>query len=140
MAETMTIGQVADVAGLNPSAIRYYERAGLLPEATRVGGKRRYDDTILRKLSVLDVAKKAGFSLDEIRLLFDATDGGTPAHLQLKELADRKIPEIEALIAQAQEVRSWLEMTSACTCDTLEQCSLFDQGFPETSGSGCSTC
>ena len=88
MAETLTIGQVADAAGVNPSAIRYYERTGILPEPRRVGGKRRYDDAILRKLSVLDVAKQAGFSLDEIRLLFDATDGGAPAHAQLKELAD----------------------------------------------------
>jgi DNA-binding transcriptional MerR regulator len=88
---------------------------------------------------VLDVAKQAGFSLDEIRLLFDATEGGTPAHAQLKELATRKIPEIEVLIAQAQEIRSWLEMTRACTCDTLDQCSLFDQDFPENSGDGCST-
>jgi len=138
VAEVLTIGQVASAAGVNPSAIRYYERNGILPEATRVGGKRRYDETILRRLSVLDVAKQAGFSLDEIRLLFDATEGGTPAHAQLKELATRKIPEIEALIGQAQEVRSWLEMTGACTCDTLDQCSLFDQGLPD-SGDGCST-
>jgi len=140
MTETLTIGQVADAAGLNPSAIRYYERTGILPEPVRVGGKRRYDDAILRKLSVLDVAKQAGFSLGEIRLLFDATDGGAPAHAQLKELADRKLPEIEALIAQAQEVKSWLEMTRSCTCDTLDQCSLFDQGLPDAPcGDGCST-
>jgi MerR family redox-sensitive transcriptional activator SoxR len=132
MAETLTIGQVADAAGLNASAIRYYERSGILPQPIRVGGKRRYDSGILRKLSVVDVAKQAGFSLDEIRSLFDATDRGAPAHAELKELADRKMPEIEALITRAQEMKRWLEMTSSCTCDTLDQCSLFDQGTPET--------
>lgn len=139
MPEALSIGQVAEAAGLNQSAIRYYERHGILPEPLRVGGKRRYDRAVLRRLSVLDVAKQAGFSLDEIRRLFDTTDGGAPAHAQLKELAERKLPQLEALIAQAQEVKSWLEMTNSCTCDTLDQCTLFERGLPDTPcDDGCS--
>ena len=139
MADTLTIGQVAYAAGVNASAIRFYERHGLLPEPLRVGGQRRYDDSILRRLSALDVAKQAGFSLDEIRLLFEATDRGAPAHSQLKQLAARKLPEIETLIARAQEVRNWLELANNCTCDDLDECSLFDQGLPqEPCGDGCS--
>jgi MerR family redox-sensitive transcriptional activator SoxR len=130
MSETLTIGQVADAAGVNASAIRYYERHRLLPEPARVSGKRRYDPDILHRLAVLDVAKQAGFSLDEIRLLFEATDGGAPAHTQLKEIAQRKLPELEGLIARAMEVKGWLEATNGCTCDTLDECSLFDHGLP----------
>jgi MerR family redox-sensitive transcriptional activator SoxR len=129
MTKLLTIGQVAEAAGVSASAIRYYERHRILPEPTRVGGKRRYDADVLRRLSVLEVAKQAGFSLEEIRLLFDATDGGTPAHTQLKRLAQRKLPELEALIARATEVKGWLEATGDCTCDTLDECSLFDQGL-----------
>src|SRR6266545_86937 len=77
----------------------------------RAGGKRRYGDEVLERLSILGVAKQAGFSLDEIRVLFEATDGGAPAHTQLKELARRKLPEVEALIAHAREVKTWLEAT-----------------------------
>lgn len=140
MTETMTIGQVAEAAGLNQSAIRYYERHGILPAPSRVGGQRRYDDDVLRRLAILDVAKQAGFSLDEIRLLFEATDGGAPAHASLKMLAERKLPQIDGLIAQAQQVKGWLEMTSNCTCDTLAQCSLFDGGLPSGScDDGCCT-
>jgi MerR family redox-sensitive transcriptional activator SoxR len=126
----LTIGQVADAASINASAIRYYERHGLLPEPDRVSGKRHYGPEILHRLAVLDVAKQAGFSLDEIRLLFDATDGGAPAHAHLRELAQRKLPELESLIARAMEVKGWLEATSDCTCDTLDECSLFDHGLP----------
>ena len=49
----MTIGEVAKRSGLQTSAIRYYERAGLLPKPARLGGQRRYDRSILRALAVL---------------------------------------------------------------------------------------
>jgi DNA-binding transcriptional MerR regulator len=124
---------VAAAAGVNASAIRYYERHGLLPQPARAGGKRRYGGEVLERLSILGVAKQAGFSLDEIRLLFEATDGGAPAHTQLKELARRKLPEVEALIAHATEVKSWLEATDQCTCDTLEDCSLLARGLRDPS-------
>lgn len=133
MTDTLTIGQVAVTAGVNPSAIRYYERHGLLPEPHRVGGQRRYDDSILRRLSMLDVAKQAGFSLDEVRVLFDSTDRGAPAHRQLKQLAARKLPEVEALITHALEVKGWLEQANNCTCDDLDECALFDQALPDSS-------
>jgi MerR family redox-sensitive transcriptional activator SoxR len=136
MTAMLTIGQVAESAGVNASAIRYYERNHILPQPARIGGKRRYDPDVLRRLSVLGVAKEAGFSLGEIRLLFEATDGGAPAHTQLKRLAQRKLPELEALIARAMEVKGWLEATSGCACDTLDECSLFHDGLRASSANG----
>ncbi len=59
----LTIGQVALKAGLRASAIRYYEAQGLLPPAPRHGGKRVYDASILVRLSAIDLAKTAGFTL-----------------------------------------------------------------------------
>jgi len=72
--DMLTIGQVADAAGLKTSAIRFYEARGLLPKPVRVGGQRRYTEQTLQRLAFLDVAKRAGFSLEEARLLFDAAD------------------------------------------------------------------
>jgi MerR family redox-sensitive transcriptional activator SoxR len=138
VADTLSIGEVARASGFNSSAIRFYERHGILPEPNRVSGKRRYTSAVLERLTVLDGAKQAGFSLDDIRVLFDATDNGAPAHAELKELAQRKLPEIEALIARAEEVKSWLEAAGDCSCDTLTECTLFDHGLSETScGEGC---
>ena len=122
---TLTIGQVAQRAGLNVSAIRYYEAEGLLPEAPRVAGQRRYSDEMLTRLGVIDIAKRAGFSLHDIRVLLTATDAGEPAHGQLRELADRKLPEVEELIARANAVRGWLKTASGCGCETLDVCGLF---------------
>ena len=124
---TLSIGQVAKRAGLNVSAIRYYEAKGLLPEAPRLGGQRRYSDNTLARLGVIDVAKRAGFSLDDIRVLLDASDAGEPAHQHLQELARRKLPEVEELIARADRVRGWLQTATGCGCGTLDVCALFAQ-------------
>ena len=123
---TLTIGQVARRAGLKTSAIRYYESVGLLPEAPRESGQRRYGDDTLRRLRVIDVAKRAGFSLDEARVLLSTGNGGPPAHAQLRELAARKLPEVDELISRAQAMRAWLVTARGCDCETLDVCALFD--------------
>ena len=123
---TLSIGEVARRAGLKTSAIRYYESVGLLPEARRESGQRRYGDDTLRRLQVIDVAKRAGFSLDEARVLLSTGNGGTPAYAQLRELAARKLPEVDELISRAQAMRAWLVTASGCDCETLDVCGLFD--------------
>jgi MerR family redox-sensitive transcriptional activator SoxR len=122
---TFTIGEIARRARLNVSAIRYYEARGLLPEALRVAGQRRYSAETLNRLRVIDVAKRAGFSLDEIRVLLDASDKGEPAHGELRELADRKLPKVDELIGRLEAVRAWLETATTCGCATIESCLLF---------------
>jgi MerR family redox-sensitive transcriptional activator SoxR len=122
---TLSIGEVARRAGINVSAIRFYERRGLLPEPERVSGQRRYPDATIRRLGIIDAAKQAGFSLDEVGVLLAATDEGAPAHEQLRALAARKLPEVEALIERAQTMRGWLTAASECDCETLEACGLF---------------
>ncbi|MGH2939154.1 MAG: MerR family transcriptional regulator [Solirubrobacterales bacterium] len=125
---TLTIGEVAKLARINISAIRYYERNGLLPEAERVSGQRRFTADTVQRLGIIDVAKQAGFTLEEVGILLDSVDGGAPAHEQLRALATRKLPEVEALIERAQAMRNWLTMASACGCDSLESCDLFADG------------
>jgi MerR family redox-sensitive transcriptional activator SoxR len=123
---TLTIGQVARRAGMRASAIRYYESVGLLPEPPRERGQRRYGGDTLRRLEVIDVAKRAGFSLDEARVLLATGNGGPTAHARLRELAERKLPEVDELIARAQAMRAWLLTARGCECETLDVCGLFD--------------
>lgn len=122
---TLSIGDVAERAGSSVSAIRYYEREGLLPEAERVSGQRRFTEETVQRLGIIDVAKQAGFSLEEVGVLLTSIDQGAPAHEQLQALAARKLPEVEALIARAQAMRDWLTTASDCGCDSLESCALF---------------
>lgn len=104
----LAIGEVASQAGVAPSALRFYERAGLLPAPVRESGRRRYDRGIIHRLAVIDVAKRAGFSLDEIRELLEDFDGGMPSSERWQQMAARKLPEIDALIQDAQRMRRLL--------------------------------
>lgn len=126
---TLTIGEVAEKAGINVSAIRFYERNGLLPEAERVSGQRRFAPDTVHRLETIDVAKQAGFSLEEVGVLLDSIDQGAPAHEQLRALASRKLPEVEALIERAEAMRNWLTTASACECTSLKSCDLFAGGL-----------
>ncbi len=120
----MRIGEVARRAGVRVSLIRYYEEIGLLPEPERVSGQRRYDETVLRRLSVIDVAQRAGLSLEEIRELVD--HGNDPVNERLRAVAARRLPEIEALIERAERVREWLRTATECSCERIDDCALFD--------------
>lgn len=123
----MSIGRLAERAGLNASAIRYYERNEILPEPERVSGQRRYTEETLAQLRIIDVAQHAGFSLDEIKVLLASAHAETPAHEQLQELAARKLPDVDALIERAQLVRAWLATATGCGCDSLDVCGLFKE-------------
>lgn len=120
----LSIGEVARLAGRRPSSIRYYESIGLLPAPERIAGRRRYEPDVLRLLAVIDGAQGAGLSLEEIRDLLTASGLGTPVGELLRPLAERKLPEIEALIEHARDVRRWLRAASTCECVTLDDCAL----------------
>jgi MerR family redox-sensitive transcriptional activator SoxR len=126
MNDTLTIGKLAERFGLNTSAIRYYERIGVLPEPARESGQRRYGPDAVRRLEVLEAAKRAGFTLDETRVLLRSADAGTPAFEALRDLATHKLPEVEALITRAQAMRAWLMTATDCSCTTLDVCGLFE--------------
>jgi MerR family transcriptional regulator, redox-sensitive transcriptional activator SoxR len=128
-AELLRIGEVARRAGVRTSLIRYYEDVGLLPRPTRVSGQRRYDHAVLRRLKIIDVAQRAGMSLDDIRVLLE--HGTDPVSNQMRELAARKLPEVDALIARAERVRTWLQTAAGCSCQSIDECGLFDEHSAE---------
>jgi MerR family redox-sensitive transcriptional activator SoxR len=125
--EFLGIGEVARLSGKAPSAIRYYESIGLLPEPVRLSGRRRYPAEVVRSLAVIDTAQRAGLSLDDIRLLLAASDDDASAVEQLRDVAERRLPVLREAIARAELVREWLEQAADCCCPTLETCPLFDQ-------------
>jgi MerR family redox-sensitive transcriptional activator SoxR len=121
---TLSIGQVAARAGVRTSHIRYYERVGVLPPAERAAGQRRYDEDVLHRLAVIDVAQRAGLTLEEIRDLTGSKDG-RHAGERIQALAGAKLPEIQALIDRAEAVKRWLEVAQSCDCTTVDVCALF---------------
>ncbi len=127
----LAIGELAELAGKRPSSIRYYEQIGLLPPPVRVSGQRRYDAGTVRTLSVIGTAQRAGLTLDEIKVLLSASPADRSAIDRLREVADRKLPQITALIERTELVRSWLESAARCECPNLSECPLFDNPPPE---------
>jgi MerR family transcriptional regulator, redox-sensitive transcriptional activator SoxR len=121
----LTIGQVAARAGVNTSHIRYYERVGVLPEAERISGQRRYRDDVLHRLSIIDVAQRAGLTLEEIAPLTGPDNRSAGTARYIRQIAGEKLPEIDALIARARAVRRWLEVAQTCDCERVDVCGLF---------------
>ena len=121
----MTIGAVAALTGKRPSSIRYYEQIGLLPAAARVAGRRVYGPDTVRTLAVIETGQRAGLTLEEIKALLAATPDDAAAIERLRAVAERKLPEITALIERSQLVRDWLECAARCECPSLEDCPLF---------------
>src|SRR5262249_48203998 len=126
---SLTIGEVVRRTGKPASTIRYYEEIGLIPLPERVSGRRRYEPHIVRTLNVIATAQRAEMSLDEIRLLLDASTADQPATERLRELARRKLPELSEAISRAELVRGWLEDAARCRCPTLDDCPLFEESL-----------
>ncbi len=132
----LAIGELAARAGKRPSSIRYYEQIGLLPEPARVHGQRRYDPQAVRTLAVIDTAQRAGLTLEEIKTLLSASPEDESAVDRLRAVADRKLPQITALIQRTQLVLGWLESAARCECPNLTECPLFDDPPLEAHDSG----
>lgn len=118
----MSIGEVAQICGLAPSAIRYYEKAGLLPRAVRVSRQRRYDAQMIGRLRLLQVAREAGFSIAETRTFVSGFSATTPPAVRWRSLAKRKLAEIETRIGQLQRMQTLLKSSFHCRCLSIEDC------------------
>src|SRR5215467_9001745 len=119
----LTISQVARQIRLRPSAIRYYERIGLLPPAQRLSGQRRYDPRVLYRLAIIQRARQLGFTLAEIRYLFFGFRDVTRASERWRTLSQRKLTELEHLMDGIKTVQGLLKkLMTKCRCNTLDQC------------------
>jgi MerR family redox-sensitive transcriptional activator SoxR len=131
----LTISEVARQVGLQASAVRYYERIGLLPQPPRMSGQRRYDATALYRLAIVQRARQLGFALDEIRELFFGFSNKTPASKRWLRLSQRKLAELEKLMAEIKTMQMLLRrMIDNCSCKTLEQCGqgIFHHGLAQS--------
>lgn len=111
---TLSIGQIAEQAGVAIDTVRYYERNGLLaPAGRQASGYRRYGASELRRLRFIRRAKGLGFTLDDIRALLALSDERDVA--EVKRAAQRKLDDIDHRIAELQRVRAGLNtLIAAC--------------------------
>jgi MerR family transcriptional regulator, redox-sensitive transcriptional activator SoxR len=117
----LSIGDLASRVGLQPSALRFYEDAGLLPAPERVSGQRQYGPEAEQLLLFVRFCQRVGFSLAEIRELL-ASGNGRRAKQRWRDLVDSKLDEVDALIRQARAVRGLLKESRECDCVALDNC------------------
>ena len=120
--DRITIGQLAEQTGIAPSALRYYDQLGLLRPAGRVSGHRRYHPTSVAVAGVILMLREVGFTLREIRQM---VAGRSSAPTDWRQLATRKLEEIEGRIAKAQTAKVAIEHTLACPRDNFLECPNF---------------
>jgi MerR family transcriptional regulator, redox-sensitive transcriptional activator SoxR len=119
----LSISEVARQVGVQASAIRYYERIGILLPAQRISGQRRYDGTVLYRLAVIQRARQIGFTLDEIRQLFFGFRNVTRASERWQKLSRRKLAELDGLMDGIKTMQRLLKkMVQGCRCESLDQC------------------
>lgn len=118
----LTIGQVARKTGLAASAIRYYEREGLIPAAPKEGGRRVYPSEILDRLALIELAKQAGMTIRESKRLFEGLSDRQPAAQAWEKMTGAKLLEIDERIASLTRMKRLLNLLASCECGTLDDC------------------
>jgi MerR family redox-sensitive transcriptional activator SoxR len=114
----LSIGEVARRAGLRTSAIRYYEKVGLLPRAPRVSRQRRYEPQVLDRLAVVRFAQFVGLRLSEIKWLLNDVPGRPPPE-RWRRLARQRLTQLDALMVEVGTIRELLQMTLDHKCPKL---------------------
>jgi DNA-binding transcriptional MerR regulator len=116
------IGELARRTRVATSALRYYERIGLLPPAERVGQRRHYPPSVAERVALIRLYRDVGFTLEEIGRMLAATTQGRRGW---GDLAERKIAELDARIADAQRAKTLIEHALECRHRDLLTCPNF---------------
>jgi len=110
----MTIGRLAEAAGINVETIRYYQRRGLLDEPRKpLGGHRRYPPDAVRTLAFIRRAQQLGFSLEEVKSLLALARGSNAK--ATRALAEAKYELLGTRVAQLNKMRKQLERLIAAS-------------------------
>lgn len=125
--EELTIGALAERAGVATSALRYYEAEGLIHANRSAGGQRRYPRETLRRVSFIKVAQQVGLKLEEIReALRSLPDNRTPTHKDWEKLSRSWRPRLDEQIAMLERLRDKLDGCIGCGCLSLSLCRLLN--------------
>jgi len=118
--ELLSISEVSETTGLPSSALRYYEKAGLIRSAARAGGRRQYDPSVLQRLAAIALFQEAGFTIAEVGQLL----GADVNQARWRTMAEQKLREIDAHAARVAAARELLVSALTCDCTGIDTCEL----------------
>jgi DNA-binding transcriptional MerR regulator len=123
----LDIAEVAERSRLAPSALRFYEKRGLITADGRNGLRRTYEPEVLQRLALIACARFAGFTIAEIARFLLAT----PSDTELRARMAGKAQELEEDIARLTRMRDSLRHASTCSHEPLVECPDFKRTFED---------
>ena len=129
MQELLSIGEVAERSGMAASAIRFYDRQGLIQAERTPSGQRRFRRDVLRRIACIRIAQRVGLSLDEIvTALADLPADRAPNKQDWERLTRGWRDRLDQRIALLEALRGGLSSCIGCGCLSLRTCSLSNPG------------
>jgi MerR family redox-sensitive transcriptional activator SoxR len=123
----LTIGELSKRSGVSQSALRFYEREGLISAWRTDGNQRRYASVTLRRVALLQAGRAAGIPLARIRAAFDKLPAGkTPTKRDWERLSRSWARELDERIATLDAIRGRLTTCIGCGCLSLRTCALLN--------------
>ena len=119
----LTVGEVASRSGFAASALRYYEREGLIAAQRSEGGQRRYRRDVLRRLAFIRAAQHVGLTLEEVRSVLGTLPAGrTPTRADWTRISRLWRTRLDAQIEALSALRDGLDSCIGCGCLSLQRC------------------
>ncbi|MFQ6398550.1 MerR family transcriptional regulator [Nocardia sp. KC 131] len=125
----LDIGEVAERSGLAPSALRFYEKRGLITSQGRNGLRRTFSPDVLERLSLVTCARAAGFTIAQIARFLVAT----PSDAELRTQMAEKARQLEEDIVVLSRMRNGLHHAATCSYHPLVECPDFKRSFADSS-------
>jgi len=119
----MDISEVARRSGIAASALRYYERRGLIQSVGPAGARRRFAPAVLQQLALIALGQAGGLSLDEIQSMLSPTGGAQVD----RQLLARKAEELDTMALQLRAMSRGLRHAAACPAASHAQCPSFQR-------------
>jgi MerR family redox-sensitive transcriptional activator SoxR len=127
VASELTIGEVSKRSGVAASALRFYERRGLIASTRTDGNQRRYDRAVLRRIAFIQAGRAAGISLERIgAALAKLPSRRSPTREDWERLSNRWRDDIDARIETLQALRERLDTCIGCGCLSIDKCDLLN--------------
>jgi MerR family redox-sensitive transcriptional activator SoxR len=121
--DLLTVGEVARRSGFATSALRYYEREGLIHSQRTSGGQRRYQRGVLRRLAFVRAARNIGLALDEVKeVLADLPESRTPTRADWARISKAWRKRLDGQIEALEALRDGLDSCIGCGCLSLQRC------------------
>ena len=133
--DPLTVGEIARRSGFAESAVRYYEKLGLLPATRTAGGQRRFERSTLRRLAFIRAARNVGLSLDEVAAALASLPAGrTPTRADWSRLSRGWRQRLDDQIAALAALRDGLDSCIGCGCLSLQRCAISNPGDAARAG------